>query len=373
MISRNAALFLLLLVPFAAQAAEHRTQAREAIAWQSGMEVSLENLLGEATIVGGAGNEIVVEVEVVANDRDAEAARALAEQVVLRQSRRGNTVEMWLEYPTGEHDEFRYRTERWSGNTNTSYRGDRVRISSRRGADVHALIRVSVPAGAAFKMTNQVGMLQADGVRGDLDVRTGSGRITAANGNGSLAANSGSGSVSVEKHSGAVRARTGSGSLALADVEGDVDASTGSGSIRAERVAGNEVKLRTGSGSVRIADLRGALNVGTGSGSVRIGNLSSGADLSVTTGSGSIRVDGDLGPVTNLRMSTGSGSIGVDSAGIPNVKLLARAGSGSVEVDVPNMSNVSARRNRVEAVLGTGAGEARLTTGSGSIRFNAGN
>lgn len=372
MISRISVLWLLLFVPVAGYAAEHRIEARESIAWQPGMSVSLENLAGEAQITGETGNALVVEVTIVAHGDDAAAAAALARKVTLRQERRGDTVEMWLEYPTDEYSEFRYNA---GSNTTATYRGQRVRVSSRGGrdsADVHAQIRVTVPAGGAFKMTNTVGQLTATDVNGNLELRTGSGRIESTTGTGTLALQSGSGSVSVEGHNGELKVRTGSGSVYLASIEGNVDATTGSGGVRAERIGATEVRLRTGSGSIRVADIRGALNVSTGSGGVEIGNLASGPELSVATGSGSVRVNGDLGAVTTLAMSTGSGSIRVESLGIPNVQLLARAGSGSVEVDVPNMSNVSARRNRVEATLGTGAGEARLTTGSGSIRFKAG-
>ena len=103
---------------------------------------------------------------------------------------------------------------------------------------------------------------------------------------------------------------------------------------------------------------------------IRISDLMGGGAFEATTGSGSIRVDGDLSKVTDLTMQTGSGSIRVETTGVPNVKLVARTGSGSVDVDVPNMSDVNARRNRVEATLGTGEGTASLRTGSGSIDFS---
>lgn len=366
-------LSLLLLLPLTAFAAEHRTDTRETIAWQPGLSASMENLLGEVELVGGTGNEIVIELTVVANARTAADAEALAGQVTLQQSRRGDTVELWIDYPTAEHDQFIYRPGRWSGTTNTTYRGERVRITSRgSGADVHANLRITLPQGVAFEMANSVGSLAATGVNGEIGLRTGSGRIEASQGGGTLAARSGSGSIRISEHTGAVGARAGSGSISLEAITGGVDVRTGSGSIRAQRVAGDEVALRAGSGSVRIDDIQGALSIGTGSGSVRIGSLTAGDELSVTTGSGSVRADGDFSAVTNMRMRTGSGSIAIVSSGVPNVQLVASAGSGSVTVDVAGMSGVSARRNRVEATLGTGEGEARLSTGSGSIRFTAG-
>lgn len=355
---------LLALLPLTTAVAEERVKHREAFRAASGAEVTFDNLAGEVILTAGHGNEYLFEVEVVAENA------TLASKVTLK--RDGN--EVWVEYPLKEYDEYVYRPDRGgNSNTTTTYRDERVRISSRgRGAEVHANVKITVPAGADLTVNNRVGTITAGGVRADLKLSTGSGRINATGNSGGLVVKSGSGSLNISDHDGELVLRTGSGNIDLKGITGDVNGHTGSGGIDADRIAASEVRLRTGSGGIEIGDVTGDVNIGTGSGSIRIGSLSAATELNASTGSGSIRVRGDIGKVTRMKMTTGSGSIRVESSGIPNLKLHASAGSGSVSVDVPGMQAVVVKRHRVEAILGSGDGEARLSTGSGSIHFEAG-
>ena len=311
----------------------------------AGTEISLENLAGTMTVTGSDGGQLIIEADRVG------ATDALAQGVTLEHRVRGDTIEVWFEYPD---DEIVYRPDDgWSGNTSTTYRGERVEVSSRgRGAEVHVNVRVTVPKGARFVANNVVGGLEATGLHGETQLKTSSGRINASDGSGEWEVRSGSGRIKVAGFEGELDAHTGSGRIGLERVTGEIEATTGSGGIDAEAIGG-DVEMRTGSGGIHIDGLIG------------------GGALEATTGSGSIRVDGDLSKVTDLSMQTGSGSIRVETTGVPNVKLVARTGSGSVDVDVPNMSDVTARRNRVEATLGTGEGRASLRTGSGSIEFTS--
>ena len=332
----------LALAPAVATAATHKAELT--LDAGAGARISLENLAGRMTVTGGDGDRLVIEADRVG------ATDALAQSVTLEHRVDGDSIEIWFEYPD---DEIVYRPDDgWSGNTRTSYRGERVEVSSRGdGAEVHVNVRVTLPKGVQFAANNVVGGLEAAGVHGTTTLKTSSGRIKATDGSGEWELRSGSGRISVEGFDGDLDAHTGSGRIALERVSGEIEATTGSGGIEASNVGG-DVEMQTGSGGIRISDLMG------------------GGAFEATTGSGSIRVDGDLSKVTDLTMQTGSGSIRVETTGVPNVKLVARTGSGSVDVDVPNMSDVNARRNRVEATLGTGEGTASLRTGSGSIDFS---
>lgn len=332
--------FLLAAAPATALAATQ--PARLALPADDGSEISVENLAGTMTIVAGNGDEVIVEIDRIG------ATDELAQSITLQHRVHGDKIEIWVEYP---NDRYVYKPNRGSHNTTTTYRGERIRVVSRgRGDEVYADVRVTVPRGVDLDAHNAVGTLDADGLRGEVALRTSSGHVSAANGSGEWMVRSGSGRLDISNFEGELDARTGSGGIELENVSGEIEANTGSGGIDAKTIGG-EVDMGTGSGSIRIADLTG------------------GGDLGLTTGSGSIRVDGDLSKVEDIAMRTGSGSIKIRASGVPNVKLVARTGSGGVEVDVPGMTSVTVKRNHVEATIGTGEGRATLRTGSGSIEF----
>ncbi|MEX0900858.1 MAG: DUF4097 family beta strand repeat-containing protein [Gammaproteobacteria bacterium] len=334
--------FLLAIVPVSAPAATQ--PARIALPVTTDSDISVENLVGSMTIVAGDGDEVVIEVDRIG------ATDELAQSITLQHRVHGDNIEVWVEYP---NNRYVYKPERGSHNTTATYRGKRIRVESRgRGDEVHADVRVTLPHGVEFEAHNVVGPLDADGLRGEISLRTSSGRVTAANGRGEWTVRSGSGRLDISNFEGDLDARTGSGGIELANVSGEIEANTGSGGIDAT-VVGGEIEMGTGSGSIRVSDLTG------------------GGDFEATTGSGSIQVAGDLSKVRDLVMRTGSGSITIRASGVPNVKLVARTGSGGVDVDVPGMTSVTVKRNRVEATIGTGEGNASLRTGSGSIKFTS--
>ncbi len=321
---------LLLLAPMLATAAEHRIQLREAHAWQPGTPLSFENLVGEVSIASHGGNEVVIQVDVVASARDDDEAEALARSVTLQ--RDGH--QFWMAFPTREHNRFIHRSRGWTVNTSTSYRGRRVSVASRgRGVEVHANVRIAVPHGSELTVRHSVGTMAAENAQANLILHTGSGRVGTVRTEGSLYVNSGSGPVTISGHAGNIEART------------------GSGSIRIEEVVSDSVSLRTGSGSVRVE------------------TLSHAEELMISTGSGSIRAEGDLSTILRMRLTTGSGSIAANSHADMNTRVEARSGSGSVNVEAPRLRTTSSERNAYEGVIGSGEGEVRMITGSGSIRF----
>lgn len=314
---------LLLLAPFAVQA-DHTVQQREGVTVAAGTTYSFANLVGEITVVGHDGDEIVIEATVTA------ASAELAEAVGI--ARDGNAL--WMTFPVEQHAHYRYRPPGGGNmNTTTTYRGTRVHVSSRGdGAEVSASVRILLPRGAMLEVEQSVGAMVAQGTDGTVSLRGGSGRITISGTRGGVNARSGSGTVMLDGHMGAAT-------------------------------------LHTGSGSVGVSAMHGDLSVRTGSGSVRVEGLAHAGKVSVTTGSGSVRVEGDLSGASDVEFSTGSGSVTIDATGMPNAQLDARAGSGSVRVEVNGARLPETGRNRVEATLGDGNGTARITTGSGSIRF----
>lgn len=319
-----------MLAPMLASAAEHRIQLREAHPWQPGTPLSFENLVGEVSVASHGGNEVIIQVEILASAGDDEDAVALARSVTLER----DGQQFWMEFPTREHNRFIHRMRGWTVNTSTSYRGRRVSVASRgRGVEVHANIRIVVPHGTELTVRHSVGGTTVEDVHANLVLHSGSGRIETQRTEGNLHVNSGSGQVSITGHAGNIEART------------------GSGSIKVEQVTSDSVSLRTGSGNVRLE------------------TLSHAEDLMVSTGSGSIRADGDLSTILRMRLTTGSGSINATSSTDMNTRIEAHSGSGGVSVEAAGLRTTSSERNVYEGVIGEGVGEVRMITGSGSIRF----
>lgn len=329
---------LLLLAPFAVQAADHTATHRATVTATDAAHYSFANLVGEVHVTAHDGADIVIEATVTAE------SAALAEQVGI--ARDGN--ELWMDYPVDEHR--RYRHSERGSSTTTTYRGTRVEVAD-RGLRVAAVVHIALPRGTHMEVYLAAGAVNADGADGTLVLRTGSGRVEARNTRGALELRSGSGTVAVSGH------------------DGPAELHTGSGRVRAEGVNGN-LTARTGSGSVGVAGVRGDVAVRTGSGSVDVSGIAGATSVEIATGSGSVDIRGDLAGVTSMAVRTGSGSVDIDATGVPDVQLDARAGSGSVRVEVNGSRLPETGRNRVEAALGDGSGEATIRTGSGSIRIN---
>ncbi len=138
-----------------------------------------------------------------------------------------------------------------------------------------------------------------------------------------------------------LRLQTGSGSTSVEGIRGPIDASTGSGNISVQDT-GAEVNATTGSGGIELRNIRGRLHARTGSGTIS-GSGIAGA-ITASTGSGSVRLEQTAGGDADVQ--TGSGSI--ELTGVKGT-LRARTGSGSIEA------------------RGEQTGEWRLHTGSGDV------
>lgn len=126
-----------------------------------------------------------------------------------------------------------------------------------------------------------------------------------------------------------VVSQTGSGSQEVTGVSGSVDVRTGSGSIRLTDVGGSAA-AETGSGSIRAERIAGAFDGRTGSGSVTLVQTAPG-DVDVSTGSGSAELRGVDGAA---RVRTGSGTITLDGRLGGDWDL--ETGSGSIRVRLPD-------------------------------------
>jgi DUF4097 and DUF4098 domain-containing protein YvlB len=329
----------------------------------AGQALELVNLVGAAQLVSGEG-DIVVRARVSA-DR---AEHADAVRLVKTEGRDG--VRVVVGYPDSvsriHYDGAEFRRL----DTRIDYQGRRMRVTSSGGDRIRVDLEIAVPPDAVLELRQGVGGIEAAGVNADLSLQSSYGQVQVADGAGRLTSSTNSGSTGITSFRGNVTANSGSGSITLENVLGDVHARAGSGGIGLRGVDG-DMRVDTGSGGVRVDDVVGSLTARTGSGSVRVEGLTAGPALNISTGSGSVNAAGDLGAVTELTVRTGSGSVRIDSSAPLSLELHLSTGSGGFRVDVPSLSNVESGRRSFRATVGDGAGQARIATGSGSIRITA--
>ena len=127
-----------------------------------------------------------------------------------------------------------------------------------------------------------------------------------------------------------VRAHSGSGDQTVEGVRGNVDLESGSGDLRLARLTGGDMRFQTGSGNVRGHQISGPVRAKAGSGDIEIEETGSG-DVDIRTGSGNITVHGING---GFRAEAGSGDI--RGNGVPKNLWSIRTGSGNVNLGIPS-------------------------------------
>jgi DUF4097 and DUF4098 domain-containing protein YvlB len=371
-------LSLLLAAALPAAAAERSLELR----LDEAGPVRIHNLAGTTRLVPGDG-DLVIRASISANEQ------GTADEIRLVTRERGGVVEVVVEYPE-RISRLRYDGEEFERlDARVEYEGRKVRVMSSRGERVRVDLEIAVPADSKLGVRQGVGPVTAERVRADLVLATrygnasvtdgtgrlradtASGRVTVAGFRGDVVADTGSGAVMIENVLGRVEADTGSGSVELRGIDGDIVADTGSGGVRITDARARQVVVDTGSGGVRLQDVAGALSIDTGSGSVRGEGLVVGPELLVDTGSGGVALEGDFAAVRKLLVDTGSGSVDLRSTAPLSLRVDLSSGSGGIRVDVPALSDVEAGRRTFRAVIGSGEGTAKVSTGSGGIRISA--
>jgi DUF4097 and DUF4098 domain-containing protein YvlB len=354
-----AGLFLGLVLSLPAAAIERVLEVRI----DGSAPVEIENLIGLARIVPGDG-ELVIRATVTADRQD------LADAVRIQRTDGPDAVSVVIDYPK-EISRIRYDGDEFQRiDASVDYQGRALRVASSRGERMRVDLEILVPSGRAVRVKQGVGGIQASGVRADLALVTRFGAIHVADAAGRLEAQTRSGRINTASFRGDVNVDTGSGTIELENVLGLVQARTGSGGVKMRGIDG-DVTAATGSGGIQLSDLTGSLNARTGSGSVRVDRLNAGENLSVSTGSGGVSVAGDLAAAKNIAVRTGSGGVTLESTTPVSLRLELRTGSGSLNVDVASLSQVESSRRSFRAQVGDGAGSAKVSTGSGSIRLRA--
>ncbi len=108
-----------------------------------------------------------------------------------------------------------------------------------------ASLNVYVPRNSTLHVSSQNGELDAQGVSGELTLRTGEGSIKVSNGGGQLQVNTGDGEIRIASFEGQVDARTGDGSISLDGKFTGLAARTNHGNISLSVPANSDFTVET--------------------------------------------------------------------------------------------------------------------------------
>jgi len=351
-VSRAASFALLTLLPASlmAQASTHTL---------AGNSVAVYNLVGQATIQGGTGSAVTVQVTPVGSDGgklkfENEEIRGRPtlmvvypeDRIVYRAMGRGSNSSFtvrddgtWGSYGNDDDDRDRGR-----------HRGNGRQITVRGngdGLEAAADLKITIPAGKRVAVYVGVGRVDVSNVDGDLTVDAASADIATRGTRGSLHLDTGSGDLRIERAEGSARLDTGSGNVQITGFKnGVLNIDTGSGGVEASGIESSDLEIDTGSGDITLNDVTATrLSLDTGSGSVQATLRTSPSDVSVETGSGDV----------TLRLPDP-----VDAT----VEL--DTGSGELTIDFP-LQLIKKSDGNIRGRIGAGKGRISIETGSGDI------
>ncbi|HEY0782586.1 MAG TPA: DUF4097 family beta strand repeat-containing protein [Thermoanaerobaculia bacterium] len=345
-------------------------------------EVRLANLVGRVDLVQGKEGQVTVDATIHAEGENrAETDRLLqGVQFVKGHDRKGQ--EEWeIAYPVDTYHSFHYPRHGDNGysgfwsflssgwSTSTTYRGERVRITSRRSSSsptFYVDLKIGVPSGSQLSVRNLVGLIYGESLEARLNLETGSGDIDLASSSGKLTIATGSGDVAVGEGRGEIQVHTGSGDIQFHKLIGNGSFEAGSGDVKIEKVAAGRLSVKTGSGDVVLRDGEAShLETGTGSGDVRVSGVEV-EELDAHTGSGDLVLQTPLAKTKRMAIKTGSGDVAIGAGATASFALAADQGSGDLTV---HYADAVLQRSRHDKVVGAKRGDGRteihIVTGSG--------
>jgi hypothetical protein len=187
----------------------------------------------------------------------------------------------------------------------------------------------------------------------------------------------------------ALNTHSGSGNQEVGGLRGTVELETGSGDLRLSDIASSQVRLHSSSGDIEALEISGPFTAEAGSGNIRLGEKGEG-EVHIRTGSGNIEVRGVRGPlwsesgsgdteisgaiVGGWEIRTGSGDVDLRPPGDAAFDLDASTGSGKILTDRTVSIVVQGDLRRTEQTIRgkVAGGGPRLSvrTGSGDIRLH---
>jgi DUF4097 and DUF4098 domain-containing protein YvlB len=248
----------------------------------------------------------------------------------------------------GDADE---RIKRIEANPPIQQNGNDIRIGHIEDTQLLHNISISydlvVPAETQLHSHTGSGNQSVEGIRGQVEMESGSGSLKISDIGDTVRAETGSGEIAIDRVKGNVRTKAGSGSIHASDIAGGFDGHTGSGHITLEQTASGSVHADTGSGGMELRGVHGSLEAQAGSGTIMAEGNPTGA-WTVHSGSGTIR----------LKLAPDAG-----------FDLDARTSSGSISVTQPITVQGSMGRKELRGKVHGGGVPLEVETGSGNIEI----
>lgn len=386
-ISRTSALSAALMLALGGAATAHAAEQTRAFRqpFPAKAEVRLANLAGRIELVPAQGSDVVVDATIHADaESAAETQRLLAGMKWVKSHDKKGREEWALSYPVEKYRSYAYPNRREKdedselpaflsflnlGNqTMTTYRGERVRIYSKKRDSapvLYADLRILVPAGSNLAVRNAVGPVRGGDLDGSLAVDTGSGNVDIASHSGQLSVDTGSGNVVLGASKGETAVDTGSGNVVVKRLVGNGSINTGSGDVTVSQVSAGKLAIDTGSGDVIVQDgVAGRVIADTGSGGVKVLSVEL-EELAAETGSGNVVVHSSLAKARKVTAETGSGDIDIKAGPDASFDIDSDQGSGDLIVNYSDATLRKSGRKVVGARRGNGRTAIHVETGSG--------
>ena len=320
-------------------------------------ELHVANLVGAIDVKQGAGDAFLVTVNLRGDDATPDLVQMEQQDNSLRLvfplEKNGTYVYPALgpgnRISTTIHEKD-LEEKSWLRRTFGMLSGKRLTVRGNgNGLEVWADVTVEVPAGRKLTLRHGVGEIGAADLRADLDL------------------DSHVGTIRVDRLQGDLRADTGSGDVKCREVRGDLDVDTGSGRVELIDCEATLARVDTGSGEVEVAGLScNSLNIDTGSGGVRATSVAT-DEAVIDTGSGDVMFQLVRMGTGRFVVDTGSGGVELVLPAGASAQIMADTGSGDIESSVPGAAFEKLHNGTHRLVVGDGAADVKLDTGSGSV------
>jgi hypothetical protein len=150
--------------------------------------------------------------------------------------------------------------------------------------------------------------------------------------------------------------------------EGQVNLRTGDGKIEIAGLKG-EMDLHTGDGSENLDGVDGKLRASTGDGHIRANGRFDELDLKTGDGHVEVRATNGSSLNTGWRLETGDGSVTLDLPDALSADVDLHTNDGHIDLEMPVTTMGGLHKNEIRGKLNGGGSPLTIRTGDGSIRL----
>ncbi len=153
--------------------------------------------------------------------------------------------------------------------------------------------------------------------------------------------------------------------------EGQVNLRTGDGKIEVASLKG-EMDLHTGDGSVNLDAVDGKLHASTGDGHIQASGRFDELDLKTGDGHVDVRATSGSALANSWRLETGDGSVSLELPQNLAADVDLHTSDGHIDLDMPVAAEGKLRENEIRGKLNGGGSLLTIRTGDGSIHLKKG-